>query len=610
MVWFGLEAEEYDRKYTDKELMIRILDYFKLHKKKMVIVTIFILLASISNGIIPYFTSKILASLEDGLDFSAITFGIVLIFILNTFVWVFNWINQYYSARVLNHVIYDLRTDVNNNVLIQDMSFFDKYPTGKIVSRVNSDTQSFGEMALLFIQSISALLAVFILFVPMFSIDFRLTSVLLIMIPLIFIFTLSFRKVARKKTLLGQRALASVNSFVQETMAGIQIAKTFRQEEKLYDEFKKINKQCFKVNFNRAMYMNLIFPGLSIIQGVTFACLIYFGGDSILFGSLQGADLYLFIQSLWNLFFPLFQIAAFWPQFQTGMAAAERTFALIDSKPAVIQKEEFVFEKLDGHLQFEDMSFYYEPEKPIFQNFNLDIKPGESIAIVGHTGAGKSSLARLLLRFYEFQKGNIIVDGKNIRDISLKEYRRFIGMIPQSPFLWADTLENNVKYGSPNATRENVIWALEQAGGADWVNDLVDGLDTNIRERGKLLSMGQRQLVVFARVLLQNPSILILDEATASVDPFTETKIQEAMEHLMRGRTSIIIAHRLRTVRHVDRIIVLDHGTIVEEGNHDTLMQKGGHYSNLYNTYFKHQSYDFIQKIENWDEDPAIDETV
>ncbi|GAG40122.1 unnamed protein product, partial [marine sediment metagenome] len=217
-----------------------------------------------------------------------------------------------------------------------------------------------------------------------------------------------------------------------------------------------------------------------------------------------------------------------------------------------------------------------------------------------HTGAGKSSLTKILLRLYEFQSGDVRIDGHSIRDISLKEFRRSVGFIPQVPFLWADTIENNVTYGAPEAKREEVMWALEQAGGTEWVKNLDNGLDTFILERGKVLSMGQRQLIVFARVLLQNPSILILDEATASVDPFTELQIQEAMEKVTQGRTTIVIAHRLTTVRNVDRIIVLDHGKIVEEGNHETLLQKNGYYARLYNTYFRHQSLEFIDKMKGY----------
>ena len=218
-------------------------------------------------------------------------------------------------------------------------------------------------------------------------------------------------------------------------------------------------------------------------------------------------------------------------------------------------------------------------------------------ALVGHTGAGKSSIAKLIARFYEFQSGDILVDGKSIREYDLTEYRKHIGIIPQTPFLWADTVENNIKYGGENASKEDVMHALEISGGSKWVKNLPEGLKTNVRERGSLLSMGQRQLVVFARVLLENPSILILDEATASVDPFTETQIQDALEKTIKGRTSIIIAHRLWTVRRVDRIIVIDHGKIVEEGNHDELMKRGGTYANLYNTYFRHQSLEYVEEM-------------
>lgn len=294
----------------------------------------------------------------------------------------------------------------------------------------------------------------------------------------------------------------------------------------------------------------------------------------------------------------MLQIASFWPQFQEGLAAAERIFAFQDSQ-SYIKQGDHVLDSIKGKIEFEDLKFEYVPGHPVFEDFSLELQPGETIAIVGHTGAGKSSLTKILLRLYEFQSGDVRIDGHSIRDISLSEFRRSVGFIPQVPFLWADTIENNVKYGSPEATREEVIWALEQSGGMDWVQHLDNGIETFILERGKVLSMGQRQLVVFARVLLQNPSILILDEATASVDPFTELQIQEAMEKVMQGRTTIVIAHRLTTVRHVDRIIVLDHGKIVEEGNHESLLQKEGYYARLYNTYFRHQSYEFLDEIKS-----------
>ncbi|MFQ5979963.1 MAG: ABC transporter ATP-binding protein [Candidatus Heimdallarchaeota archaeon] len=591
---WALQAEEYDRKYRDRELFRRIFAYFGPYKGSVLVVVTFLVLTAIANALVPILLAIAISNLVASKDISFLFLLIAFTLVLNLSGWLFNYFRQVHSARVIGDIVLDLRDNVNTAVLNHDLSFFDKYPTGKIVSRVNTDSRDFGQSAALFMQTTSSFLVVAIMLVALAAINPRLSLIVILMIPIIFVTALSFRKIARKLTLLGQRALAVVNAYVQESISGISVAKTFRQEDKLHEKFMEVNNQSYRVNWKRGVTIMTIFPILTMIQGITLAFIIFYGGTSLSNGEIDAGELFLFLQSLWFLFFPLLSIASFWPQFQAGLSASERIFALIDTPPAVLQKNDLQPEQLQGEILFDNLQFAYVEGQPIFNDFSLSIKPGESVAIVGHTGAGKSSLAKLLARFYEFQGGDILIDGVSIRDFNLHAYRKQIGIIPQTPFLWGDTLENNVKYGKPDASREEVEWALEQAGGADWVGDLPNGLETNIRERGSLLSMGQRQLVAFARVILENPSILILDEATASVDPFTETRIQDAVQQTIAGRTSIVIAHRLWTVRHVDRIVVLDHGRVVEEGNHDELMAKGGHYANLYSTYFRHQSLEYI----------------
>jgi len=290
---------------------------------------------------------------------------------------------------------------------------------------------------------------------------------------------------------------------------------------------------------------------------------------------------------------PLMNISSFWSQFQDGLSAAERVFALIDAEPKVVQEASEPVDALEGGIEFRHLGFSYNDGEVVLPDFSLEIRPKETLALVGHTGAGKSSLARLITRFYEYQAGDLLIDGRDIRCLDLSHYRRGIGLVPQEPFLFSGTVRDNIRYGQSDASDDEVCQAAMGISNGDWLTGLADGLDTDVGERGANLSMGQRQLVALARVLLKDPAIFILDEATASVDPFTEAQIQEGLDTIMRDRTAIVIAHRLSTIKNADRIIVVNQGRVIEEGAHDELLARGGHYAELYNTYFRHQSLDY-----------------
>jgi ATP-binding cassette subfamily B protein len=293
---------------------------------------------------------------------------------------------------------------------------------------------------------------------------------------------------------------------------------------------------------------------------------------------------------------PILSITSYWTQVQTGLSAAERIFALIDSEHSVIQSNNLKVDSLSGKIDFNQLSFNYATGGNVLNNFDLHIAPGENIAIVGHTGAGKSSIARLITRFYEFQEGQLLLDDIDIRQFDLPSLRRNMGIVTQVPFLFDGTVEENIRFAAPNISREEITQLANQIGNGEWLETFSNGLDTQVGERGAHISMGQRQLVALMRVLAHKPAIFILDEATASIDPFTEYQIQQALGLILQCSTSILIAHRLSTVRSADRIIVLDRGSIIEEGNHQGLLEQGGHYAELYNTYFRHQSLKYVEE--------------
>ena len=391
---------------------------------------------------------------------------------------------------------------------------------------------------------------------------------------------------------------AAVSAHIQETISGIAVAKAFRQEQAAYDEFLAVNEQSFRINRRTGYVFTAIFPILNMLAGAGTAALVYFGGLIVWNGAISAGTWYLYIQGIRLFWFPLTSIASFWSQFQLGLAAAERVFALLDAEPRVVQTGAVQLPAIRGEIRFENVNFQYNEGEPVTQNFSLTIRPGETLALVGHTGSGKSSLGKLVARFYEFQGGVLSIDGHDIRTLDLAGYRARLGIVTQTPFLFDGTVLENIRYGRPEAADDEVRQTARLVGGGDWINGLSQGLETQVGERGGSLSMGQRQLVALARVLLQNPSIFILDEATASIDPLTETLIQEGLEVVLHlsGRTSIVIAHRLSTIKSADRIIVLREGRILEEGDHEALLARGGHYAELYNTYFRHQSLDYIER--------------
>ncbi len=592
----GLDAEKYDREYTDKELLSRITGNFSPQRKRMIQISFLVLIVALISASIPIIISRSLKELETRPTMEAtllIGGGIFLIGVLN---WGINWLRRALTARAIGDVVLDLRTSAFRATTEHDLSFYDKFSSGKIVSRITSDTRDFGQLVTIATDISAQLIQASILAIVLFSISWQLTLLIILYLPIIFIVTSQFRKAARTVTRNGMRAMADVNATIKETVSGISVAKNFRQEMSIFKTFDIANKDSYRVNVRRGFILALVFPMLNGLGGIATAIMVYVGGWSVVRGGVTVAAWYLFILSLGNFLFPMMNLSAFWAQIQQGLSAAERIYGLIDADSNVLQEDDEEVAHAQGQVRFKNVHFAYTASEPLLTCFNLLIPPGQNLALVGHTGAGKSSIAKLIARFYEFQKGEIRVDGRDIRTFNLPSYRRQLGIVSQAPFLFSGTVAENIRYARPEATETEIMAMARKIGDGEWLETLPNGLASEVGERGARLSMGQRQLVALMRVLVQNPAIFILDEATASIDPFTEWQIQQALNLILENTTSILIAHRLSTVKSADRILVIENGGIIEEGNHDSLLTQKGHYAELYNTYFRHQSLAYIER--------------
>jgi len=592
-IMHGLHAEAYDRVYRDRQLIKRIIGCFHTKWRVMAIIAPLIISNTLLDAVSPILISRGIDTLLLSGTFQVVLILVGLILLSGGCSWVLNLFRQWLTARAVGDVVLQLRLNAFDAVMSHDMSFFEEYSRGKIVSRVISDTEDFATVVTLTFNLLNQSLLFLLIMGVLFFRNWQLALLTLAVMPFIVVAALAFRRLARLSTQHAQRSRARVNANVQEAMSGITVAKNFRQERTMYDEFKQVNEQFYQVNLRAGYLYNGIFPVLLALANIGTTVVVYFGGQSVFNHSISAGDWFLFVQSLGLLWLPLTSIASFWSQFQLGLGASERVFALLDAEARVRQIDCQAVPQLTGLIEFQHLFFSYDDRQTVFADFNLTIRAGETVALVGHTGAGKSSLGKLVARFYEFQGGLLLIDGCDIRTFDLHDYRRHLGIVPQTPFLFSGTIAENICYAKPGASDAEIAGAAERIGGGDWLEALPEGLQTPVGEEGKALSMGQRQLVTLARTLLQNPSIVILDEATASVDPLTEAQIQEGLDTVLKDRTAIIIAHRLSTIRHADRVIVLNQGRIIEEGNHEALIRRQGHYAQLYNTYFRHQSPDY-----------------
>jgi len=593
----SLHVEEYDRQYRDRELVSRIVALFAPQGKRVIAVIALTVLMSLISAAEPVVVSRALDRLQGNLStvlIAVLTAAILLIGILD---WGLNWARRSLTVRVVSDAVLDLRRRAFRAAVNHDLSFYDQFSSGRVVSRITSDTTDLANLVVIVTDVASQVFQAVVLGVVIVRTEWHLALLLFSSIPFVFAAALGFRRLARRATRRGMQAMADVNATIKETVSGIAIAKNFRQETGIFAAFDAANRTSYRVNVRRGLVLTLVWPTLNGLSGIFTAVLVYAGGLSVAQGVVTAGAWYLFILSLGRFFDPVMNLSAFWANIQAGLSAAERVFALMDARPNVVQRDERPVPPLRGEIRFENVSFRYRENEPVLVNFSLQIHPGENLAIVGHTGAGKSSLARLIARFYEFQSGRILIDGMDIRTLNLAQYRRQLGLVSQVPFLFAGTVADNIRYAAPHVSDAEILAMARRIGNGEWLETLPDGLETQVGERGALLSMGQRQLVALLRVLIQKPAIFLLDEATANIDPFTEWQIQQALRLILSEATSILIAHRLSTVKAADRIIVLEKGQIIEEGSHQQLLARGGYYATLYNIYFRHQSLAYVEEM-------------
>ncbi len=577
-------------KAFDIKVFKRILEYTKPYKWRFNGVILFAISLSVFAALRPYLLKQTVDGYiktrdADGLLFYVTIMGIVLLLeVFSQFYFVFwaNWLGQ--------DIVKDIRTKLFKHMLSFRMKYYDNAPVGQLVTRSVSDIEA---IARIFSQGLfmilSDLMKMLVVLIFMFYMNWKLTWIVVVAMPILVFITRIFQRKMQLAFEEVRTQIANMNTFVQERVTGMKIVQLFNREDIEADKFKDINGKHRNAWIKTILYNSIFFPIADIISSLTLGFVVLYGGYNILNGDnfTTFGDLFSYTMFIGMLFNPLRQIADKFNEMQMGMIAANRVFEILDTKDQIQDTGIIEAPIFQGNIEFSAVRFSYIENEEIIKGIDLNVNAGETIAIVGATGAGKSTIINLLNRFYEISSGTISIDGKNINEYSLSSIRKQIAVVLQDVFLFADTILNNITLNDETISREDIIIAAKTIGVHDFIMSLPNGYDYNVKERGVMLSSGQRQLIAFLRAYVSNPSILILDEATSSIDTYSEELIQTATQTITKGRTSIVIAHRLATIVNADKIIVMDNGYIVEQGSHQELLRiENGFYKNLYDSQF------------------------
>jgi len=498
--------------------------------------------------------------------------------------WGSQWLQMISMAYVGRGVLFVLRTQMFNHLQKLSMSFYDRHEVGRIMSRVQNDVTSLQEVITSGVVEIVAdVLSLGGIIFMLFFMNTRLALITLTIIPVMVVVLAIWQKYARVAFMRVRMAISVVNAGLQENISGARVIQSLSRETENFGRFDSVNEANLGANLSAARLSAGILPMIELLMGGATALVIIYGGAQAIAGELMLGQLVAFILYVQRFFEPIRSLAMQYTQLQRAMAGGQRIFEVLDSQPEIVDAPDAIeLPDVKGDVKFDKVGFEYVPGLEVLHDIDLHVKPGETIALVGATGAGKSTVVNLIARFYETSRGQLTIDGNDITRVSQSSLRRQIGIVLQEPFLFSGTVRENIMYGREGASEEEMIGAARAVGAHDFIQRLEHGYDTELQERGSNLSVGQRQLVSFARAVLADPRILMLDEATANVDTQTEILIQQALRHLLQGRTSVVIAHRLSTIHDADRVVVLDRGRIAEIGSHQDLMQKGGIYRRLY----------------------------